>query len=228
MVDLDASALSTSELNLRIKQLAGNGADEIKVLNPQARHNIVVGILKRCKITIDGSVGYFAASLMDGPEVTINGNAGWALGDNLMSGKIVLTKDAGASVASTIRGGEVYVGGNAGARAGISMKGGSLIIRGNAGFLSGFMMQKGKIIICGDVGDAVGDSMYEGEIYVAGKIGSLGSDARTEEVTEDELNGIWETLKRYGIQDRYTFTKIVSAKKLYHFDRLERLEKQVI
>ena len=87
-------------------------------------------------------MGYYAASLMDGPEVTINGNAGWALGENQMSGKIVISKDAGASVASSIRGGEIFVGGNAGARAGISMKGGSLLIRGNAGFMAGFMMQK--------------------------------------------------------------------------------------
>ncbi len=244
MVDLDASTLSTTDLNRRIKELAGNGVDEIRVLNPQARHNIAVGILAPCKITIEGSVGYYAASLMDGPEVTIRGNAGWALGENLMSGKIVLTRDAGASVASSIRGGEVFVSGNAGARAGISMKGGSLIIRGNAGFLTGFMMQKGKIIICGDVGEAVGDSMYEGAIYVAGKIGSLGSDAKITEVTEDELISVWETLERYGIiesvrggqgrerverhKDRYAFTKIVSAKRLYHFDSLERLEKRVI
>ena len=228
MVDIDASTLTTTEINHRIRELASNGSDEIRVLNPQARHNIGVGILRPCKVTIEGSVGYYAASLMDGPEVTIKGNAGWALGENLMSGKITLSKDAGASLASSIRGGEVFVGGNAGARAGISMKGGSLIVQGSTGFLTGFMMQKGKIIVCGDVGDAVGDSMYEGTIYVAGKIGSLGNDAKIEEATEDELLDIWETLERYGIKDRYKFTKIVSAKKLYHFDSLERFEKHVI
>ena len=70
--------------------------------------------------------------------------------------------------------------------------------------------------------------MYEGAIYVAGKIGSLGSDAKIEEVSEDELIGIWDTLGRHGIEDRYNFTKVVSAKKLYHFDSLERFEKRVI
>ncbi len=228
MVDLDAATLTTTQLNAKIKELAADGSHDIRVLNPQARHNLAVGILTPCRITIEGSVGYYASSLMDGPEVTINGNAGWALGENLMRGKIVLTKDAGASVATSIRGGEVFVGGNAGARAGISMKGGTLIVRGNAGFLTGFMMQKGRIIVCGDVGNAVGDSMYEGAIYVAGKIGSLGSDAKVDEVTEDELHGIWEILEEYGVKDRYTFTKIVSAKTLYHFDSLERLEKRVI
>ncbi|MFQ5874403.1 MAG: glutamate synthase [Dehalococcoidia bacterium] len=227
MVDIDAAGMTTREINLRVRELALRG-EEIRVLNPQARHNLAVGILTPCKITFEGSVGYFCASLVDGPEVVINGNAGWALGDNLMSGKIVLSKNAGASVASTMRGGEVFVGGNAGARAGISMKGGTLIVRGNTGFVTGFMMQKGRIIICGDVGDGVGDSMYEGTIYVAGKVGSLGSDAKTEEPTEDELASVWSTLERYGISDRHHFKKIVSAKKLYHFDSLERLEKQVI
>ena len=155
LVDLDASQMTTRQLNLRLRELAKNGAD-ITILNPQARHNIAVGILQCCKITVKGSVGYYAASLLDGPEVTVEGNAGWALGENMMAGKIVVTKDAGASVAATIRGGEVFVGGNAGARAGISMKGGTLVVKGNAGFLTGFMMQKGRIIVCGDVGEAAG------------------------------------------------------------------------
>ena len=81
MVDLDASTLTTRELNLRIKELARDGTDGIRILNPQARHNIAVAILTPCKIIIEGSVGYYSASCMDGPEVAINGNAGWALGE---------------------------------------------------------------------------------------------------------------------------------------------------
>ena len=227
MVALDAGQITTRELNRRLKELAVSGA-EITISNPQARHNIAVGILHPCSIHIQGSVGYYAASLQDGPEVIIDGNAGWALGDNMMSGKITLAKNAGASVGSTMRGGELFVGGDAGARAGISMKGGTLIIAGNAGFLTGFMMQKGRIIVCGDVGDAVGDSMYEGAIYVAGEIGSLGNDAKTEDISEDELLDLMSTLESHGVHKRYSFTKVVSAKKLYHYDSLERLEKSVI
>ena len=121
--------MSIKELNSSIKALVEEGS-EIKVGNPGARHNTIVGIFKQCKITVEGSVGYYSASLLDGPEITVEGNAGWALGDNMMSGKIVVKKDAGASVGSSIRGGEIFIGGNAGARAGISMKGGTLIING--------------------------------------------------------------------------------------------------
>ena len=227
MVTLDAGQMTTREINVSLKELAAKG-ENITINNPQARHNIGVGIFHYCKIQINGSVGYYAASLMDGPEVSIYGNAGWALGDNMMAGKITLTKDAGASVGSTMRGGELFVGGNAGARAGISMKGGTLIVGGSTGFLTGFMMQKGRIIVCGDVGEAVGDSMYEGTIYVAGEIASLGNDAKTEEINEQELLDLLSTLEGHGIHQRYSFTKVVSAKKLYHYDSLERLEKLAI
>ena len=227
MVTLDAGQMTTREINVRLKELAANG-EEITITNPQARHNIGVGIFHHCKIQIKGSVGYYAASLIDGPEVSIYGNAGWALGDNMMAGKITLIKDAGASVGSTMRGGELFIGGNAGARAGISMKGGTLIVGGSTGFLTGFMMQKGRIIVCGDVGEAVGDSMYEGAIYVAGDIASLGNDAKTEDISEQELIDLLSTLEGQGIRQRYSFTKVVSAKKLYHYDSLERLEKLAI
>mgnify|MGYP001258914726 CR=1 FL=1 len=227
MVDLDASQQTARQLNRRIKKLARRG-EEINILNPRALHNIAVGVLRPCKIHIDGSVGYYAATMLDGPEVTIVGNAGWGLGENMMSGKIALARDAGASAGSSMRGGEIFVGGSAGARAGISMKGGTLIVRGDTGFMTGFMMQKGRIIVCGDVGDAVGDSMYEGAIYVAGSIGSLGNDAEIVDVSEDELIDIWGALEGYGVDERPRFTKIVSSKKLYHFDSLERLEKTVI
>jgi glutamate synthase domain-containing protein 3 len=127
-----------------------------------------------------------------------------------------------------MRGGELFIGGNAGARAGISMKGGTMVVGGNTGFLTGFMMQKGRIIICGDAGEALGDSMYEGAIYVGGKIGSLGADAKVEEIGEDELIDILGVLRAHGIDDKRSFTKVVSAKKLYHYDNLERLEKAAL
>ena len=74
----------------------------------------------------------------------------------------------------------------------------------------------------------VGDSMYEGAIYVAGEIASLGSDAKTEEISEDEVIDVLAALGNHGITKRYTFKKVVSAKRLYHYDSLERLEKTII
>ena len=80
MATVDAAGLTTRELNARLKELAGSGEGEIIIQNPQARHNIAVGVFDNCKIKINGSVGYYSASLLDGPEVAIDGNAGWTLG----------------------------------------------------------------------------------------------------------------------------------------------------
>ena len=67
-----------------------------------------------------------------------------------------------------------------------------------------------------------------GVIYVGGETGALGNDAKIEEIGEDELVALWEMLESHGIDGRPHFTKIVSAKKLYNFDGLERLEKTVV
>ena len=83
--------MDTRTFNSELKRLATPGS-EITVLNPNARHNLGVGIFEGCNIRFEGSVGYYAASLLDGPEVVIDGNAGWAVGDNMMNGKITVTR----------------------------------------------------------------------------------------------------------------------------------------
>lgn len=226
---LDARKLSTRELNSTMKKLVSQGRNQMIVLNPDARHNLAVGMLNPCGITFEGSVGYYCCAYCDSVDVIIKGNSGWGLGDNLMSGKIIVKKNAGASAAASMRGGEIFVEGNAGARAGISMKGGLLIIAGSSGFLTGFMMQKGSIIVLGDIGNAAGDSMYEGTIYIGGNVGSLGADAKLELTTHREENMIRALLKKWSVEsDKIppTFKKIVSAKRLYHYDALEPLEKE--
>jgi len=223
---IDARALSTREINTRIKK-AINAGKRLTIINPDARHNLCVGVITPGSIAFQGSVGYYCCSYCDGINVLVEGNTGWGFADNLMSGRILVKKDVGASAAASMRGGELVVLGNAGARAGISMKGGTLIIGGDSGFLTGFMMQKGRIIVLGDVGDAAGDSMYEGVVYVGGEIGSLGADAKVESVSkqeESELLSTLEGLKLPGATKR--FRKIISAKKLYHYDSLEPLERE--
>ena len=221
---IDLTELTTRNLNAKIKSAAEKSVD-ITILNPQARHNLAVGILKPCRITFEGSVGYYCCSFSSGPEFIIKGNAGWGLGSNLMKGSIVLKRNSGSSIACSMRGGEVFVSGNVGARAGISMKGGRLIIGGNSGYLTGYLMQKGEMIVCGDVGDDVADSMYEGVIYVGGKIDSLGNDAKLDKISESEIQLITTRLSKNGIKNKFEWKKIVSKKQLYHYDALEPMEK---
>ena len=226
---IDAAKRTTRELNRELRSAAGKGA-EIRVLNPQGRHNLAVCILQPCRISFDGSVGYYCASMLDGPEVVVRGNAGWGFGEHLMSGSVRLTKNASLAVAASIKGGEVIVEGNAGARAGISMKGGLLVIGGNAGFMTGFIAQKGRIIICGDSDEATGDSMYESLVYVGGKIASVGTDARMTDVSEEEHTWLGETLERLKLKSRNgaSWKKVESKKTLYQFDKLKLKDRHVI
>ncbi len=70
--------------------------------------------------------------------------------------------------------------------------------------------------------------MYEGVIYFGGKVRSLGADAKVEPVNrgeEKEVRAILEGAgaRRENIPGR--FKKIISKKKLYHYDSLEPLER---
>ena len=47
-------------------------------------------------------------------------------------------------------------------------------------------------------------------------------------MNEDELLDVISTLQAHGIKGKRSFTKVVSAKKLYHYDSLERLEKAAL
>ena len=229
MVKLDASNKTTREINIALRAVADRG-DEVVVSHPAARHNLGVCLLSKCKITFEGSVGYYCASMLDGPEILVKGNAGWGFGEHLFSGSVRLTQNASLAAAASIKGGEVVIEGDVGARAGISMKGGLLAVGGNAGYLTGFIMQKGHIIVCGDIGDAVGDSMYEGLIFAGGKVGSLGTDAKIDDATPEQVRFIGENLDRLKMKvpKKAAWKTISSRKTLYHFDKLQLKDRHVV
>src|SRR5436305_6451032 len=173
----DAASLSTRQINLELRRLIyAEGITDVTIQNPGAKHSIAVGILARCRITIDGSLGFFGCGLIDGPQINITGRVGWSVAENMMSGVVMIDKNAGSLARAAQRGGDLVVRGDVGARSGIDQKGGTIIGGGNAGTMTGFMMQRGRQIICGNAGPSLGDSMYDGAIYVGGTVKSLGVD----------------------------------------------------
>ncbi len=225
----DAAQLTTRQINLELRRLVyDEGIGDVTILNPGAKHSIAVGLLARCRVTIDGSLGYFGCGLIDGPEIHIRGRVGWSVAENMMSGVVVIDKNAGSLTGAALRGGDVVVRGDVGARSGIDQKGGTIIIGGNAGTMTGFMLQRGRQIICGSVGGGLGDSMYDGAIYVGGKITSLGVDCVEAELTaaDDEL--ISRKLGIYGIEPPEKFRKFVCGRKLWNYDSLEPAERKLV
>jgi glutamate synthase domain-containing protein 3 len=225
----DARKLTPRKVNLELRWLLyEQGVREVIVQNPGARHSLGVGILRRCKITFDGSLGYFGCGLIDGPEVQINGRVGWSVAENMMSGVVVVQSNAGSLAGAALRGGDLVVKGQVGARTGIDQKGGTIIVLGDAGSMTGFMMQRGRQIICGNVGPGLGDSMYDGVIYVAGKVRSLGIDCVPGEWTDADSELIERKFSIYGLGSPPQFQKFVCGKMLYNYDLLEPAERKLV
>jgi glutamate synthase domain-containing protein 3 len=225
----DAKDLSTRQINLELRWLLyDQGITDVTVLNPGAKHSLGVGILTRCRITFDGSLGYFGCGLIDGPEIRIKGRVGWSACENMMSGVVVIESNAGSLTAAAIRGGDVIVKGRVGARTGIDQKGGTVIVLGDAGSMTGFMMQRGRQIFCGNVGPGLGDSMYDGTIYVAGRIKSLGIDCVPGEWTDADTELIERKFRAYELGTPPSFQKFVCGKKLYNYDNLEPSERKLV
>jgi methylamine---glutamate N-methyltransferase subunit B len=226
---LDARELSTRKINAELRWLLyEQGVKDVTILNPSARHSLGVGILTRCRITFEGSLGYFGVGLIDGPEVQINGRVGWSVAENMMSGVVVVESNAGSLAGAALRGGDLVVKGQVGARTGIDQKGGTILVLGNAGSMTAFMMQRGRQIICGDVGPGLGDSMYDGTIYVGGKIASLGIDCVEGEWTDADTELVERKFRIYGLGSPPKLRKFVCGKKLYNYDNLEPSERKLV
>ena len=225
----DAKDLTTRQINLELRRLLYElGVTDVTVDNPGAKHSLGVGILTRCKITFDGSLGYFGCGLGDGPEIHVKGRVGWSACENMMSGVVVIESNAGSLTGAAIRGGDLIVKGQVGARTGIDQKGGTIIVLGRAGSMTGFMMQRGRQIFCDDVGPSLGDSMYDGTIYVAGKVKSLGIDCVPGEWNDSDKELIERKFRIYGLGDPPEFQKFVCGKRLYNYDNLEPSERKLV
>lgn len=229
--EVDCDGKTTTEVNGTIRELMAEGYGTIVLQNPRGMHSIGVGILSKLNLIIEGSTGYFAVGLLDGPNVRITGRVGWSCGENMMSGTILIEKNAGSTFGAAIRGGDLVCRGSVGSRTGIDQKGGTILVGGDTGALSGFMMQRGRMVVCGNAGKNLGDSMYDGTIFVGGEIQSLGVDAVPAELTDLDKAWLTRKLTQYGMMpDKGVdhFTKIVAGRQLWNYDNLEPNEKKLI
>jgi glutamate synthase domain-containing protein 3 len=227
--EFDAADMTTRQINLELRNLVyERGVRDIVVKNPGAKHSLGVGILQRCRIRFDGSLGYFGCGLIDGPEIHITGRVGWSSCENMMSGVVIVEGNAGSLTGAALRGGDLVIKGRAGARSGIDQKGGTIITLGSVGSMTGFMMQRGRQVICGDAGPGLGDSMYDGIIYVGGKVKSLGIDCVPGDWTDADTEFIERKFRIYELGTPPEFQKFVCGKVLYNYDNLEPSERKLV
>jgi glutamate synthase domain-containing protein 3 len=229
--EFDAADMDAKAVNIRIRELMGEGHGTVVIKNPGAKHGLGVGILNRLQLYFEGSLGYFGCGLIDGPNVRISGRVGWSCAENMMAGTVVIEKNAGSTFGAAIRGGDLVCKGDVGSRTGIDQKGGTIIVGGKIGAFSGFMMQRGRLVVLGDAGKNLGDSMYDGTIYVGGRIESLGVDAVEGEMTDLDVQWLSRKLETYGLEAPKgvaNMTKVVSGKQLWNYDNLEPTEKKLV
>jgi glutamate synthase domain-containing protein 3 len=229
--EVDAGDLTATQVNVKLRELMDEGYGSIVIKNPRGMHGLGVGILNKLNLIFEGSLGYFAVGLIDGPNVRISGRVGWSCGENMMAGTIMIEKNAGSTFGAAIRGGDLVCRGSVGSRTGIDQKGGTIIVGGDTGMLSGFMMQRGRMVVCGNAGKDLGDSMYDGTIYIGGEIKSLGVDAVPAELTDLDCAWLTRKLTQYGLMPEKGvdhFKKVVAGKMLWNYDNLEPTEKKLI
>ncbi len=216
-LEFDLAASSVREVNRELRKLpAGSCA---RILSARGEHNLAVGLDAPIDVEIEGPSGYYVGGLGKAASITVRGSVGWGAGENLMSGSVTIHGDASQSAAASAHGGLVAVHGDASLRAGISLKGGTLAVAGSVGRYCGFVAQAGTILIGGDASAGLGDSLYEAVIYVAGQVTELGTDARIEDLTADDIARIREICTAAGFDhiDAENVTRVASAKQLYHF-----------
>jgi glutamate synthase domain-containing protein 3 len=221
MTTVDLAKSPVRELNGALHALqAGANETHWKVLNPQGKHALAVGLDADITVEIEGHVGYYCGGMNKRATVVVHGNAGVGVGENMMSGEIRVKGDVSQSAGATAQGGLLVVEGDASARCGISMKGVDIVVKGSIGPMSAFMAQAGSLVVLGDAGEALGDSIYEARLFVRGQVASLGADCIEKPLTEADIEVLEGVLARAGLTGEVEpdeFRLYGSARRLYHF-----------
>jgi glutamate synthase domain-containing protein 3 len=204
------------ELNRRLHGPEATG--RIRVVNPDGRHAVAVGLDADCEVEIDGHVGYYCAGMNKRATVRVRGNCGVGVAENMMSGQVIIEGSASQAAGATARGGLLVIHGDASARCGISLKGADIVVRGSVGHMSAFMAQTGALVVCGDAGEALGDSLYEARLYVRGTVAGLGADCVEKEMRSEHVAHLQDLLAAADVDaDPAEFRRYGSARQLYNF-----------
>jgi glutamate synthase domain-containing protein 3 len=215
-LSFDLRSDTVRELNRRLHGPDAHGL--VRVVNPDGRHAVAVGIDADCEVEIEGHVGYYCAGMNQRATVRVRGNCGVGVAENMMSGQVIVEGSASQAAGATARGGLLVIHGDASARCGISLKGADIVVRGSVGHMSGFMAQRGSLAVCGDAGEALGDSLYEARLYVRGTVAGLGADCVEKEMREEHLSQLRALLAAADVDtDPAEFTRYGSARQLYNF-----------
>ncbi|MCP3934659.1 MAG: hypothetical protein GY708_04730 [Actinomycetia bacterium] len=215
VTEIDMRNTSLRDLN---RQLHEATSGHFVVTNPRGAHAVAAGIDSDIVVELRGSVGYYAAGMLQRGTVIVDGNAGTGVAENMMSGVARVTGSATMSAGATGCGGLLVIEGGAGARCGISMKGLDIVVGGDIGHMGAFMAQAGNLVVLGDADHHLGDSIYEADLFVRGDVASLGADCEEKEMSAEDVDLLTQLLERAQMTaDPGDFRHFGSARQLYNF-----------
>ena len=204
VVEIDARGLLTRELNMRLREVVGNGTKKIELREVYGQRYIGTDLGKPVEIEIFGTPGNDLGAFMDGPKIIVRGNAQDGCGNTMNSGEIIVHGHAGDIIGLSARGGKIFVKEGVGYRAGIHMKEYGdkkpvLVIGDTAQDFLGEYMAGGILILLGlnlEPGENhranyIGTGMHGGVIYLRGTVSDfqLGKEIGVAELDEqDSLN----------------------------------------
>ncbi len=181
--DIDASNLSSAELNAKIEEMSWKKRIVISGVNGQRfiGNTLPFKGIKGLEIEIYGVVGNAMGNLNDGNTFHVHGNVQDDCCDTMHDGKVIIEGDARDVLGQTLQGGVIVVRGNAGNRVGIQMREYQdrrpyLVIGGMVDDYLGEYMAGGVTLVLDlkgrrpRVGNFVGTGMVGGKIMIRGAL----------------------------------------------------------
>lgn len=74
-VTFDLTQTSLREVNHFLHHDCTHDSKQVKILNPDGAHNLVVGLDSEVKVEVIGHTGYYTASMNKQADVTVFGNS---------------------------------------------------------------------------------------------------------------------------------------------------------
>ena len=188
-VEIDATGISTEDLNERLMALMLDGTEKFVLKNVCGQRYIGTrlysknGNKPRVDIDITGTPGSDLGAFMSGHRVRVHGNVQDGVGNTMDDGEIVVEGRAGDVLGMSMRGGKIFIRDKTGYWTALHMKEYPdkkpvLVIGGTTQDFLGEYMAGGIVILLG-LGDKphnqtfIGTGMHGGVIYIRGKVDKL-------------------------------------------------------
>ena len=235
---IDASNLSSFELNQMILDEVRRGRRRIRVLNVLGHRfigaNITALAPEGTTITLIGTVGDCLANFNQRINFIVQGNCGDDVADTMHGGRVIVYGDVRDVAAQALQGGVVFVRGSAGNRAGIQMREyldrrPYFIVGGGVDDYLGEYMAGGVIIILGlkqslkrrrVVGNYIASGLVGGRIYIRSRVDDSTIGVQP---PKEDIQLYLSSLVEEGVLEQSTYLKIVSKADFSYYRLREEL-----